>query len=242
MKRIVVLGATSAIAQRIARLYAARGASFFLAARNQDRVQAVADDLRARGAERAEIAVADLDDSSRHDELIEGAQVALSGIDLLIVAHGLLGTRDAGPEEAERVLRTGLVGPVSLLLRAALRLERQRSGAIVALSSVAGDRGRAANAAYGAAKAGLSAFLSALRQRLYRSGVRVVTVKPGFVDTPMTAHLAHKPLAVPPDVVARDVVRALDRGRDVVYTPWIWRLVMLVVRAIPERMFKRLSF
>jgi short-subunit dehydrogenase len=111
----------------------------------------------------------------------------------------------------------------------------------VALSSVAGDRGRASNAVYGASKAGLAAFLSGLRNRLHASGVRVVTVKPGFVDTPMTARLPKNPLYSPPERVANDLVRAVDRGRDVVYTPWWWRLVMLAVRLVPERIFKRLS-
>ena len=97
------------------------------------------------------------------------------------------------------------------------------------------------SALYGASKAGLTAFLSALRNRLYRTGVRVVTVKPGFVDTPMTAHLPKNPLYASPERVARDIVRAVDRGRDVVYTPWWWRLVMLIVKLVPERIFKRLS-
>jgi short-subunit dehydrogenase len=242
MKRIAIFGATSAIAQRIARLYAARGASFFLAARNEERTRAVADDLVARGAAKAEISLADLDDSSRHEELLDDAYTVFPEIDLLVVAHGVLGSAEASPEDVERILRTDLVAKASLLLRIAQRLEKQKSGTIIALSSVAGDRGRAVNPAYGAAKAGLTAFLSALRQRLYRSGVRVLTVKPGIVDTPMTQHLERKPLVASPEAVARDVVRAVDRGRDVVYTPFVWRVVMFVIRAIPEWLFKRLSF
>jgi decaprenylphospho-beta-D-erythro-pentofuranosid-2-ulose 2-reductase len=242
MKRIAIFGATSAIAQRIARLYAERGASFFLAARNEHRARAVADDLLARGAERAEISLGDLDDSSRHEELLNDAYTVFPEIDLLIVAHGVLGSGDAGPEDVERILRTDLVAKAALLTRIAQRLEKQKSGTLVTLSSVAGDRGRGVNPAYGAAMAGLTAFLSALRQRLYRSGARILTVKPGFVDTPMTQHLENKPLAATPEVVARDIVRAVDRGRDVVYTPFVWRIVMLVVRALPEWLFKRLSF
>jgi short-subunit dehydrogenase len=106
---------------------------------------------------------------------------------------------------------------------------------------VAGDRGRGSNAVYGAAKAGLTAFLSGLRNRLAPAGVRVVTVKPGFVDTPMTGHVAKNPLFASPERVARDLLRAIDTGADVVYTPWWWRFVMLLVRLIPERLFKRLS-
>ena len=239
MRRVLVLGATSAIAQQVARLYADRGAELFLVARNEERLGAVADDLRVRGAS-VETAIADLDDPARHDELLARA----APLELVFLAHGVLGVaRDTGgtAEAAEAVLRTDLLGPVSLLTRAAQRLEAQGSGCIAALSSVAGDRGRGSNLVYGAAKAGLTAFLSGLRNRLSGAGVRVVTVKPGFVDTPMTDHLPKNPLYASPERVARDVVRAIDTGADVVYTPWWWRFVMLAVRLIPERLFKRLS-
>jgi short-subunit dehydrogenase len=242
MKRVVILGATSAIAQHVARIYAARSASLYLVARNASRLEAVADDARVRGASRVDTAVADLDDSSGHEALFAAAEAALGAPDVVFVGHGVLGSRDAGPEEAEKILRTDLVGPTSLLLCAARRMEARRSGALAALSSVAGDRGRAANPVYGAAKAGLTALLSALRQRLSPLGVSVLTVKPGFVDTPMTAHITDMPFRVGPDRVAKDIVRALDRGADVVYTPSIWRIVMLVVRLLPERIFKKLSF
>ncbi|MFL5313115.1 MAG: SDR family oxidoreductase [Myxococcales bacterium] len=240
MRRVLVLGATSAIAQQVARLYAVRGAALFLVARNEQRLRAVADDVRVRGAS-VETAVADLDDAGRHDALLDRA----APLDVVFLAHGVLGnpSRDAGRSAgaAEAVLRTDLLGPVSLLTRAAQRLEAQGSGCIVALSSVAGDRGRASNLVYGAAKAGLTAFLSGLRNRLSRAGVRVVTVKPGFVDTPMTDHLPKNLLYASPARVARDVVRAIETGADVVYTPWWWRFVMLAVRLIPEKLFKRLS-
>jgi len=239
MRRVLVLGATSAIAQQVARLYADRGAELFLVARNEERLGAVADDLRVRGAS-VETAIADLDDPARHDELLARA----APLELVFLAHGVLGdARDTGgtAEAADAVLRTDLLGPVSLLTRAAQRLEAQGSGCIAALSSVAGDRGRGSNLVYGAAKAGLTAFLSGLRNRLSGAGVRVVTVKPGFVDTPMTDHLPKNPLYASPERVARDVVRAIDTGADVVYTPWWWRFVMLAVRLIPERLFKRLS-
>jgi short-subunit dehydrogenase len=239
MTRVLVLGATSAIAQEIARLYAARGAALFLVARNAERLQAVADDLRVRGAS-VETAVADLDDSAAHESVLERA----APLEIVLLAHGIL--RDAREADrdaaaAEALLRTNLVGPVLLLNRAARDLEAQRRGTIVALSSVAGDRGRGSNSVYGASKAGLSAFLSGLRNRLSPAGVQVVTVKPGFVDTPMTADLPKNPLYSSPARVARDVVRAVERGRDVVYTPWWWRWIMLAVRLVPERLFKRLS-
>jgi decaprenylphospho-beta-D-erythro-pentofuranosid-2-ulose 2-reductase len=239
MNRVLVLGATSAIAQQVARAYAERGAALFLVARSEARLLAVADDLRVRGGQ-VETAVADLDDEAVHEELL--ARAAPLGI--VFLAYGALGDAQRAQQSAEAaqaILRTNLSSPVSLLTRAAQRLEAQGSGCIVALASVAGDRGRGSNAVYGAAKAGLSAFLSGLRNRLSRSGVRVITVKPGLVDTPMTRHLPKNRLYSSPERVARDLVRGIDGTADVIYTPWWWRWVMLVVRLIPERVFKRLS-
>jgi len=239
MNRVLVLGATSAIAQQVARVYAERGAALFLVARNEQRLSAVADDLRVRGAQ-VETAVADLDDAAGHEELLARA----APLQIVFLAYGALGDArrtEQSTEAAEAILRTNLSSPLSLLTRAAGRLEAQGNGCIVALSSVAGDRGRASNAVYGAAKAGLSAFLSGLRNRLSRSEVRVITVKPGLVDTPMTVHLPKNRLYSSPERVARDVVRGIDGTAEVIYTPWWWRWVMLVVRVIPEGVFKRLS-
>jgi decaprenylphospho-beta-D-erythro-pentofuranosid-2-ulose 2-reductase len=230
--RAVVFGATSGIAQQVLRLWARRGDDLFLVARNQERLASVAEDLRVRGARAVRTAVADLDDLSLHPALF----------DVALVAHGLLPGpgADADAACAERILHTNLNSPVSLLTHAAARAHA--GACLAAIGSVAGDRGRAANAVYGAAKAGLDAFLSALRQRLFARGVRVVTLKPGFVDTAMTAHLSKSPLFAPPATVARGIVRAVDAGRPVVYLPRFWRIIMLLVRAIPERLFLRLQF
>lgn len=244
VERALVFGATSAIAQQAIRLLAARGAKLVLVGRNAARLEAVAADARVRGARAVATEVADLDDRGRHGPLLDEAFRILGRVDLVLVAQGVLAGSDAceaSPETAERVLVSGLVGPALLLQEAGLRLAAQGSGALVALSSVAGDRGRQSNYAYGAAKAGLTAFLSGLRNRLHRRGVRVVTVKPGFVDTPMTAGVEKNALFVPPAVVARSILRAVDRRRDVVYVPGFWRWIMLAVRSVPEPLFKRLS-
>ena len=240
--KVLVLGATSAIAQAAARLWAARGAELFLVARNGARLSAVADDLRARGAKVLTVAQ-DLNDDSAHEALLENAMVALGAIDVVLLAQGILGDplkRDNDPEFADLVLRTNLVAPVRLLTLLAQRLKP--GATIAAISSIAGDRGRAKVGAYGASKAGLDSFLSALRQRLRERNVRVVTVKPGFVDTPMTAALQKNALFATPAAVGRGIVRAVDRGRDVAYLPWWWRWVMCMVRALPEAFFKRMRF
>jgi decaprenylphospho-beta-D-erythro-pentofuranosid-2-ulose 2-reductase len=235
--KVVVLGATSAIAQAAARVWAERGAELLLVARDAEKVAAVADDLRTRGAQ-VETLVQDLNRDS--GGLVERAGPA----DVVLLAQGIFGDpqrRDADPDYAELVLRTNLVAPVRLLTLLAPRL--QRGACIAALSSVAGDRGRAKVGAYGASKAGLDSFLSALRQRLHPAGVRVLTLKPGFVDTPMTAALPKTPLFSSAAQVGSGIVRAVDSGHDgVVYLPWWWRLIMLVVKSLPERFFRRLTF
>lgn len=234
--RAIVFGATSGIAQEVLRLWAARGDELFLVARSEVRLSAVADDLRMRGARAVRTAAADLDDLSRHGALFDEA----GAFDALLVAQGVLGDNDGDPARAEAVLRTNLNAPISLLTHAAQRA--QPGACLAAIGSVAGDRGRATNAVYGAAKAGLDAFLSALRQRMFQRGVRVVTLKPGFVDTAMTAHLKKSPLFASPERVARGIVRAVDAGKPVAYLPGFWRLVMFAVRAIPETLFRRLRF
>ena len=240
MRRVLVLGATSAIAQETARIFAARGDALHLIARNASRLAAVADDLRARGAAAVTTAVHDLDLDS--GQLVADAAAALGGIEIVLLAQGVLGDPaeyDQSAEAAARVLQTNLVGPVALLTRIAPLLKE--GACIAAISSVAGDRGRASNGVYGASKAGLDAFLSALRNRLFKRGVRVVTIKPGFVDTPMTAQVPKNALFASPAAVARGIVRAVDGTADVVYLPFFWRFIMLVIRALPERIFKRLS-
>lgn len=234
--RVLVLGATSAIAQAAARVWSASGAELLLVGRDAGKLEAVAGDLRTRGG-KVETLVQDLNDSALHASLVERA----GKVDVVLLAQGIMGDPDeTDPAALELVLRTNLIAPVQLLTLLAPRL--QAGACIAVLSSVAGDRGRAKNGVYGASKAGLDAFLSALRQRLSHSGVRVVTLKPGFVDTPMTAAMEKSPLFSSAASVGEGIARAVVSGGERVYLPWYWRFIMLVVRSIPERVFKRLSF
>jgi decaprenylphospho-beta-D-erythro-pentofuranosid-2-ulose 2-reductase len=244
MKKILVLGATSGIAQACVRLYAARGASLYLVGRNARNLDAVARDATTRGAAQVHPEALDLDDFSAHAPLVARAEAALGGLDGVLLAHGVLGDQGECERDfaaAQAVLTTNLMGPVSLLTLLANRFEAQRRGTLVVISSVAGDRGRQSNYVYGTSKGALSVFLQGLRNRLSRSGVQVVTVKPGFVDTPMTAGVKKNALFATPEQVARGIVRAGDRGRDVVYLPGFWRLIMFVIRCVPEGIFKRLK-
>jgi decaprenylphospho-beta-D-erythro-pentofuranosid-2-ulose 2-reductase len=244
MHKVVLFGATSAMAQETGRLLAARGAELFLVGRDERKLQAVMNDLEVRGATRVDAMVADLDDTTRFPAILDEAARILGRLDLVLVAQGVLGSQpeaEARGEVGGKLLHTNFVAPALLLQESANRLATQQSGTLVAISSVAGDRGRQSNYFYGAAKSGLSTFLSGLRNRVYRHGVHVLTVKPGFVDTPMTAHLPKNALYAPPDRVARAILRAVEQKRNVIYVPGFWRAVMLVIRAIPEGIFKRLK-
>ncbi len=243
-ERVAIFGATSAIAQATARLLAKRGARLHLVARDAAKLEAVRADLAVRGAGAVTTALADLDDPSRHAALVDAAIEALGGLDAALIAQGILpdqaeAARD--PESARRSLHTNFVAPALLIGVLAERLEARGAGTLVAISSVAGDRGRASNYIYGSAKAALSTYLDGLRGRLHARGVRVVTIKPGFVDTPMTAHFRKGALWASPARVAEGIVRAMERGTAVAYVPWFWRPIMLVIRLIPEAIFVRLK-
>lgn len=239
MQKILIVGATSAIAEQAARLYAARGDSLFLTGRNAARLEAVAADLKLRGAAAVDTAVLDIDDLGAHPRVL--AQAWKSGaVDVVLVAPGTLPDQaacEASVALTVKEFNTNGLSVIALLTLVAQRM--QPGGAIAVISSVAGDRGRQSNYVYGSAKAALSVFLSGLRQRLTKSGVAVVTIKPGFVDTPITRDFKKGALWASPQAVGRGIVRAVDRRRDVVYLPWFWWGIMFIIKHVPEAIFKR---
>lgn len=243
MKKIAIYGATSAIAVATARRYAGHAAEFFLVARDARKLQALNDDLVLRGAKRVDCAISDLADWEQHTSLIDRAEQSLHDSDVSLIAYGTLGAHEECAHSfaaARRELNTNLLSPISLLTLLADRYEARRRGCLAVITSVAGDRGRQSNYVYGTAKGGLAIFLQGLRNRLFASGVGVLTIKPGLVDTPMTAHLRKGPLFASPEVIAAGIERAIEHRRDVVYLPGFWRPIMLVVKAMPETLFKRL--
>ena len=243
MANILIIGATSAIAHATARLFAAEGARFFLVGRSATKLDAVRDDLRVCGASGADTYVLDLTDVGAHAAMLDAANAALGTLDMALIAYGSLSDQAACEASVAKTMAewaTNCTSVIALLTPLANTMERQRRGTITVMSSVAGDRGRKSLYVYGAAKAALNTFLAGLRGRLSVAGVAVVTIKPGFVDTPMTAHLPKNFLFVPPERVARDVHRAMTRGASVVYTPGFWRYVMLLLRAIPDPIFRKL--
>jgi short-subunit dehydrogenase len=244
MRKVLIIGATSAIAEATARILAARGDSLYLVARNQARLSAVAADLTVRGSPRVGSEVLDANDVAGHEAMLARAESQLGGYDTVLIAHGTLSDQKACEASVDLTLReinTNGLSVVALLTRVANRLSQQRAGTIAVISSVAGDRGRGSNYVYGSAKALVTAFLSGLRQRLAKTGVNVITIKPGFVDTPMTAAFPKGPLWARPEAVAQGIVKAMDRHSNTVYLPGFWWAIMFIIRSIPERVFLRLS-
>lgn len=243
MNKVLIVGATSAIAEACARLWAQRGDRLCLAGRDAARLEAIAQDLRTRGAQ-VDVRVFDACRHDDHAALVTDAAARLGGLDTVLIAHGTLTDQDRAQAEVGYALQeidiNGL-SVVSLLTHAGQWMERQGRGCIGVISSVAGDRGRQSNYVYGSAKALVTAFASGMRQRLSKQGIHVVTIKPGFVDTPMTAHLPKGPLWAQPAAVARQIVRAMDSGKPVLYTPGFWRLIMAIIVHVPERLFMRVK-
>jgi short-subunit dehydrogenase len=243
-KRILVLGATSGIAEATCRLWAERGDSLFLVARGADKVATVAADLLTRGAGYVGTAVADLDRTALHAELLAHAVNSLGGLDIVFLALGVLGDAPESERsfaEAGRILHTNFTAPMSLLTWLANYCAQRHHGTLAVLSSVAGERGRKSNYVYGSSKAGLSTFVDGLRNRIDREGVRVMTIKPGPVKTAMTEGMKGSAKFADVNAVAATLVREIDKGTGIVYVPGIWRVIMAVIRLIPDRVFKKMN-
>ena len=241
MKRILIIGATSAIAEHCARIWAANGDAMHLVARNEQHVQTIAADLKVRGASEVTTDCTDLNETFKHEQLLDAAYDALGGVDIVLIAHGTLSNQkscELSVHETLAQIQTNALSSIGLLTLIANRLEAKKSGTICVISSVAGDRGRASNYVYGSAKAMVTTFTSGLRQRLYKSNVSVVTIKPGFVDTPMTSEFKKGFLWARPSVVGKKIVESIDKKKSEVYVPSFWWMVMLIIKPIPSKIFK----
>jgi decaprenylphospho-beta-D-erythro-pentofuranosid-2-ulose 2-reductase len=243
VQSVLVLGGTSEIGLAIAgELARPRSATVVLAGRDAEALEMAAAGLEAGGAGRVETVAFDAGDGSSHDEVMaEAARRAGTDIDVVVVAFGLLGDQasdESGGAGAVAVATTNYVGAVSAGLAAARHLKAQGHGAIVALSSVAGERVRRANFIYGSSKAGMDGFFQGLGDSLVGSGVRVLIVRPGFVRTRMTAGLAEAPLATTAEAVAAATVRGLQSGQSVVWVPPLLRVVFAVFRHLPRPLWR----
>ncbi len=242
MSYILIIGAKSDIAKATAREYAKHGYDLYLAAREADTLEAFANDVTVRTQRVVKLVELDILDYQSHQAFYEQLEEKPLGV---ISAIGYLGEQEKAEsdfDEARRIMETNYTGVVSLLNIVADDFEQRRSGFIVGISSVAGDRGRKSNYIYGSAKAALTAYLSGLRNRLYEAQVHVMTVKPGFVATKMTEGMdLPEKLTAQPDEVAEDIYKAQQKNRNVLYTRWMWRWVMLIIKTIPEFQFKKMS-
>jgi decaprenylphospho-beta-D-erythro-pentofuranosid-2-ulose 2-reductase len=239
-EHILILGGTSDIALALARAYAGRGCHLTLAARNPERLDTDIADLSIRGAASARHVAFDI----LHNDAAAFIDALSPLPDVVICAVGLLSEQASAQNDAalaQTILRSNFEGPALMLGVIANRMQARGAGTIIGISSVAGDRGRASNYLYGSAKAGFTAFLSGLRNRLARNGVHVMTVKPGFVATRMTAGMKlPKLLTAQPNEVARAIITAADRRKNILYVYPIWRLIMLIIAHIPEAIFKKM--
>jgi decaprenylphospho-beta-D-erythro-pentofuranosid-2-ulose 2-reductase len=246
-QNVILCGATSAVAVALGRRLASRGWRLHLLGRDLRRLEQIAADLSVRGSTEVTFGVLDASNIPAVPAAFAAAVAVMTDpLDGVIVCHGVL-PDEAGrlpePNEIQRTIDVNFTSVAILLSLAAERLAGRSGSFLAAISSVAGDRGRQSNFCYGSAKAALSTWLSGLRNRLQPLGVRVLTVKPGIIASPMTAGLSVGPKALitSPDAVAADIERAILRGRDVIYTPWFWSPIMAVIRALPEQLFKRLK-
>lgn len=242
--RVLILGASSALAHEAAKYFARDGADFVLVARSQEKLATIQGDLKVRGAKGIESMVADLSDVSRHREIVEAALKPFEGLDMALLAYGTLGDQRLSEQDVEVALQefnNNCTSAISLLTLLSNYFEQQGRGCIAVISSVAGDRGRQSNYVYGAAKGALTVFLQGLRNRLASKGVAVVTIKPGMVDTPMTAHMRKGLLFANAQKVGKGIYEAMLKRKDVVYLPGYWRYVMWLIKSIPESRFKKMN-
>jgi decaprenylphospho-beta-D-erythro-pentofuranosid-2-ulose 2-reductase len=245
MKKIMIFGAASAIAQETAKCFARDTWDLYLVDIKKERCQVVKDDILTKaGYAKIEVDELDANDFGKHEELIQRAINSLGGIDAVLIAHGTLPNQEAIQNNPEQILKeysTNCLSVISLSTVATNYFEKQGSGTLAVISSVAGDRGRQSNYIYGSAKGAVSLFLQGLRNRLNKKGIKIITIKPGMVDTPMTAGMPKGPLFSQPSVIGEGIYKAMISGKDIAYLPKFWWLVMWVIKHIPETIFKKLS-
>jgi short-subunit dehydrogenase len=245
-QNILIIGATSSIAEAVALRYAKESAQFFLVARNKSKLDAVSANLTAHGARRVITFVMDANDSNLIPDMLDACWKTYEVIDVALIAHGTLPSQlrsETDMPYAIAEFRTNAESAITCMAGLAERFSPQGKGVIAVIGSVAGDRGRASNYLYGSAKAAIETYASGLRGRLSKTGVHLLTIKPGFVATAMTAELNLPALlTVSPEHVARDIQQAILKRKDVLYTPWFWAIIMRIIRLVPEVIFKRMRF
>lgn len=242
---VLILGGNSSIAKCVARRFAGDGHDIYFGGRNKEAGERQAQDFKIRYGINTWWGYFDADDYASHKLFLDDVLEKLPSLDNVLLAFGYLGDNSKAAndfDEARKILEVNFLGAVSIATYLANLFEKRNCGNIIFISSVAGDRGRQSNYIYGSAKGGLSIFAQGLRNRLVKVGVNVITIKPGFVDTPMTYGMnLPKRLVASPDKVAEDIYKAVKKNKSIVYTPWFWKPLMLIIKSIPESIFKKLN-
>ena len=243
MKNLLILGATSGISRAYIDLVCARFEKVVLVARSGEKLSQLASHVSAISNAKVETVVADLADSDKHADLVSEVVARVGSIDLALISYGVLTDQSRCAEDASYAMtQFNLNGTstISLSLHLAKQMEQQGSGTLAVIGSVAGDRGRRSNYCYGAAKSAVESFLAGLRSDMQKHNVHVLTIKPGFIDTPMTRDIKKGALWVGADKAASDIDSAIQKKKNILYTPWFWRYIMLIIKSIPEFIFKKL--
>ena len=243
MKKILIIGATSLIAEHCARIWATRGSKLFLVGRDTSKLNTIASDLTVRGATQVSTFCMDFNDLDKHISMLNKADTKLNGIELVLIAYGTLSNQTLCENDVNLTIseiNTNAISIISLLTHIANRFEVNRAGKIAIISSVSGEKGRASNYVYGCAKAMVTTFASGLRQRLHKSNVSVLTLKPGYVDTPMTAHKKKGVLWAKPAKAAKIIIKAIDADKDERYVPGFWWLILTIIKLMPTRLYKKI--
>ncbi len=244
LQSVIIFGATSTLAKCMIRQLAETGSALYLVARNQEKLQVVHDDALARGAKACGFSVMEFNEESDYGQIFDLATKDIGVLDTCIIAHGTLSDQQACDDSEEVMLReleNNMLSYLKIMRLAANLFSKYKNGIIIPIGSVAGDRGRQSNYLYGTAKAAVATYASGQRNRLYPDGVHVLTVKPGFIDTAMTAHLKKGLLWAQPEAVSSAILKAARKKVNVLYVPFFWYYIMFIIKAIPEQIFKRLK-
>ena len=243
--KILIFGASSSLAHQTAVHFTEPDTHLFLAGRDEQKLKSVSDDLKARNPQiKTIIYQCEALDFESHKKLLKDAGEEMNGIDLVLIAHGTLPDQQNIENDTDLILQEyqiNCTSVISLSTHAANYFEKQGRGTLAVIASVAADRGRASNYIYGSAKGAVSLYLQGLRNRLFKSGIKIITIKPGMVRTPMTSHMPDSPLFSKPEAVGKGIYRAIISGKDVAYVPGYWKIIMVIIKSIPENIFKKLS-
>jgi len=243
MNKILIIGATSAIAESCAKIWSSRGESIFLVAKNKEKLDLLETNLKNQGSKDISSFLMDVNNLEDHKKMFDEAENQLKEINIVLIAHGTLSDQDECEKDVNKTIeeiKTNAISTIALLTEISNRFANNKSGIIAVISSVSGDRGRASNYVYGSAKAMVSTFTSGLRQRLNKYNVSVVTIKPAFVDTPMTKNMKKGLLWAKPSAVAAKIVSGIENRKDEIYVPSFWRVIMFFIKLIPNFVFKKI--